>query len=54
MQAFSSLLSGIDFLSALSYYAANVISKVEKLLSYLDKEGKDIIFMGDINCDLLN
>ena len=27
-------------------------NKVEKVLSYLDKEGKEIILLGDTNCDL--
>ena len=27
-------------------------SKLEKVLSYLDKEGKEIILLGDTNCDL--
>ena len=27
-------------------------SKMEKVLSYLDKEGKEIILLGDTNCDL--
>ena len=27
-------------------------SKLEKALAYLDKEGKEIIFLGDTNCDL--
>ena len=26
--------------------------KLEKVLSYLDKEGKEIILLGDTNCDL--
>ena len=25
---------------------------MEKVISYLDKEGKEIIFLGDTNCDL--
>ena len=28
------------------------LNKVEKVLSYLDKEGKEIILLGDTNCDL--
>ena len=27
-------------------------SKLEKVLSYLDKEGKEIILLGDTNCDV--
>ena len=27
-------------------------SKLEKVLSYLDKEGKEIFLLGDTNCDL--
>ena len=27
-------------------------NKLEKVLSFLDKEGKEIILLGDINCDL--
>ena len=29
-----------------------IFSKAEKVLSYLDKEGKEMILMGDTNCDL--
>ena len=32
--------------------SSTTFKKVETLLSYLDKEGKEIILMGDINCDL--
>ena len=31
-----------------------MFNKTEQVLSYLDKEGKEIILIGDTNCDLLN
>ena len=30
----------------------DVFLKLEKVISYLDKEGKEIILLGDTNCDL--
>ena len=32
----------------------DLFHKAEKVFLYLDKAGKEIILMGDTNCDLLN
>ena len=32
--------------------SVGTFDKIEKVLSYLDKEGKETILLGDTNCDL--
>ena len=34
--------------------AVNIFAKLQQILSFLDSEGKEIILLGDTNCDLSN